>query len=53
MKVKDLIAALEKEDKEAEAYIQSGVWLLGISEIVNGDNLDENNKFIAIISDED
>lgn len=52
MKVKDLIANLRREDKEAEVYIQDRDYLLDVYEVTSGKNLDKSN-FVVIVPEQD
>lgn len=52
MKVKDLIANLKREDKEAEIYIQDRDYLLDVYEVTGGKNPDKSN-FVVIIPEKD
>lgn len=52
MKVKDLIANLKREDKEAEVYIQDKDWLLDVFEVTGGKNPDGSN-FVVIVPEQE
>jgi hypothetical protein len=51
MKVKDLIANLEKRDPEGDIFVQTDNYLLDINEVTFGEH--EGKEFTVIIPDED